>query len=159
MSILSSSTNQKALALGAIAGIRAMTAPALLSNHFHHSPTIFLEGTKLGYLQKSGVATGTKLLAVLEMLGDKIPNVPDRIKPIELLPRVVSGGLVGATLAEANGESRITGGLLGVVGALASSYVFFFLRTRLVKITGLPDATFALMEDALALKAGSAILK
>ncbi|MBC3541623.1 DUF4126 family protein [Rufibacter sediminis] len=159
MQLTPSTTNQKAFALGAIAGMRAMTAPAILSDYLSDSNSLFLDGSRLGYLQKSGVATGMKILAVAELIGDKLPQTPKRIKPIQLAPRVFSGALVGATIAEANGDSKITGGLLGVVGALAGSYAFYHLRKRLRKMTGLPDATFALMEDALALKAGTAIMK
>ncbi|GGK68690.1 membrane protein [Rufibacter glacialis] len=145
--------------MGAIAGMRAMVAPAILSNHLSNSPTLFLQGSQLDYLQKSGVATGMKVLAVAELIGDKLPMTPNRIKPLQLVPRIFSGALVGATLAEANGENRVTGALLGVVGALAASYAFFYLRKNLGKMIGLPDASFALLEDALAVKAGTAILK
>jgi uncharacterized membrane protein len=158
MNLVANHTNQNAFALGAIAGMRAMSAPALLSNHLANSPSLLLTGTKLGYLQRTGVATGMKVLAVAELIGDKIPKTPNRISPMQLLPRVLSGALVGATIAEINGESKITGSLLGVVGALAGSYAFFFLRKKLGDISGFPDAAFALMEDALALKVGSAVL-
>ncbi|WP_207430181.1 DUF4126 family protein [Sabulibacter ruber] len=154
-----STTHQKALALGAIAGMRAMTAPALVTDHYAKSPTFFLEGTGLNFLQNKNVSTSLKILAVAELIGDKFPQLPNRIAPLQLLPRVVSGALVGATVAEAEGESKVTGGLLGVVGALVSSYAFYFLRQKLGKLTGLPDATFAVMEDALALKVGTAVLK
>ncbi|WP_210488853.1 DUF4126 family protein [Rufibacter aurantiacus] len=156
---LSLTTHQKALAMGAIAGMRAMTAPAILANHLSDSPSLSLAGSKLNYLQKSGVATGMQILAVAEMFGDKFPQVPKRIVPIELLPRVFSGALVGATIAELNGESRVTGGLLGIVGAVASSYAFYFLRKKLGKATKLPDAALALAEDALAVKLGTSILR
>ncbi|KAA3438245.1 DUF4126 family protein [Rufibacter hautae] len=159
MELSLSSTHQKAFAMGAVAGMRAMTAPAILSNHFIDSPSLGLAGSNFNYLQKSGVATGMKILAFAEMFGDKIPKVPNRIAPIELLPRVFSGALVGATIAEANGESRITGGLLGIVGAVASSYAFYYLRKKLGKATGLPDAALALAEDALAVKLGTTILR
>ncbi|ALJ00513.1 DUF4126 family protein [Rufibacter tibetensis] len=159
MKLIPSTTNQKAMALGAIAGMRAMTAPAILSNHFANSHSFFLDGSSLGYLQKSGVATGMKVLAVAELIGDKLPFTPKRIKPLQLMPRAFSGALVGATIAESNGESRITGALYGLVGAMAASYVFYYLRKNLVKVSGIPDGAFALMEDALALKVGTSILK
>ncbi|RNI30574.1 DUF4126 family protein [Rufibacter latericius] len=159
MNLTPSTSNQKALALGAVAGMRAMTAPAILSDHFAESPSLLLDGSNMNYFQKSGVATGMKVLAVAELIGDKLPFTPKRIIPMQLIPRVFSGALVGAAIAESNGDSKITGGLLGVVGALASTYAFFYLRKKLRKATGLPDAAFALMEDALALKMGTAALK
>ncbi|WP_205500837.1 DUF4126 family protein [Rufibacter psychrotolerans] len=159
MALTTSTTKQKALALGAIAGLRAVTAPALVTDHFSKSPTIFLQGTPLQPLQNPTLATVLKILALAELIGDKLPHMPNRIAPLQLVPRAVSGAVVGATLAEAEGESRVTGALLGLVGALTAAYAFFFARQKLGQLTGLPDSLFALLEDALALKGGAAVLR
>jgi uncharacterized membrane protein len=136
-----------------------MAAPALLSHYLSQSPDPQLSDSPLHYLQNSTLATGMKVLAIAELVTDKLPKTPDRISPPQLLVRALSGALVGATLSEANGERKVIGALLGGLGAVAASYAFFFLRKKLKEATPLPDAAYALMEDFLVVSAGSAILK
>lgn len=154
-----SKSGTQALGLGAIAGMRSMSAPALLSHFLSQSPASRLGGSPLHYLQSGKLATGMKLLAVAELVADKIPHVPDRTMPPSLVVRTLSGALVGATLSEAYGESKVTGALLGGLGAIAASYAFLFLRKKLTQSTPLPDAAFAVAEDILAISAGAALLK
>jgi uncharacterized membrane protein len=66
---------------------------------------------------------------------------------------------VGATLALANNQSKIGGALLGGLAAATSTYLFFYLRKNLVETTGLPDTTFGLLEDSLALSGGYLVAK
>src|SRR6187431_778236 len=120
----------QAIGLGAIAGMRSMAAPALLSHFLTHHPAGALYNTRLRYLQRPLVATGLKFLAGAELIGDKLPQTTNRISPPQLAMRVLSGAVVGATVAGAHKKSKITGGMLGMVGALAASYGFFFLRKK-----------------------------
>jgi uncharacterized membrane protein len=159
MEAIFSKSRTQAIGLGAIAGMRAMSAPALLSDFLSTSPTHTLDDSPLHYLQNPGLATGLKLLAVAEMLTDKLPNIPDRISAPSLLVRTLSGALVGATISEAHGERKISGALLGGIGAIAASYAFFFLRKKLSQATPLPDTAYALLEDFLVISAGRALLK
>ncbi len=153
------STYKLSLGLGAVAGMRALSAPALLSHFLVKAPKGNLNFSVLHYLQKPAVATGLKLAAGTELAGDKMPNMADRISPPQLLVRALSGAVVGATIAEAHHDSKVTGALLGGLAAVASSYVFYYLRRELGRVSGWPDATFAVLEDTLALSAGAALLK
>jgi hypothetical protein len=49
--------------------------------------------------------------------------------------------------------------LLGGLAAATSTYLFFYLRKNLVETTGLPDTTFGLLEDSLALSGGYLVAK
>ena len=152
-------TYLRALGMGTVAGMRAVTAPMLLSHLLVKSPAGELNFSRLHYLQLPKVALGLKLAAGAEILGDKLPNVPDRTILPELLARVLSGAVVGASLAMANKQNTLTGAFIGGAAAAASSYLFRFLRKKLVSTTGLPDVSIAVLEDALALTGGYRLAK
>lgn len=73
-------------------------------------------------MQSSKTSTIFKVLAASEMLGDKFPNVPDRIEPGGLLSRSLSGALVGATLSCAQRKEDLIGAGTGFISALVSTY-------------------------------------
>ena len=149
----------QALGLGAIAGMRAVAAPALLSHYLTNDPAGALYNTPLRYLQRPWMATGLKLLAGVELVGDKLPATGARISPPQLGARLFSGAVVGATVAGANQKPKITGALLGIVGALAASYGFYFLRKKVGQESGLPNLALGLMEDALMASGGIALMQ
>ena len=151
--------NLQALGLGAVAGMRAVAAPAILSHFLTNDPAGSLYNTPLRLLQRPLVATSLKFLAGAELIGDKLPVAPDRIAPTQLAARVLSGAVVGATVAGANEKSKVTGAMLGIAGALAASYGFFFLRKKLGQGSGLSNIALGLMEDALMAGGGIAIMK
>ena len=152
-------TNLQALGLGAIAGMRAMAAPALLSHYLTNDPAGSLYDTKLRYLQRPMVATSLKFLAGAELIGDKLPMTGDRISAEQLIPRIISGAVVGATVAGANEKPKLTGALLGMAGAIAASYAFFYLRKKLGQESGLPNIVLGLAEDAIMASGGIAMLE
>lgn len=147
------------LGLGTIAGFRSMTAPALLTANFAKFHPQGLAGSPLRYLQKPLVATGFKLLAGGELVGDKLPHMPDRIAPPVLLGRLLSGALVGAALYKANHGRTLSGALLGGVAALAATYGSFWLRQKTTDESGLPSAVVGSLEDMLVLGSGLALSK
>ncbi len=139
---------------GVIAGMRSMSAPALASHYLSRSFSPALAGSPLRFLQSAKVATGLKVLAGTELIGDKLPGVPNRIAAPVLTFRILSGALVGAAHHVQKNQSMPTGAVLGGVGAVAGSYAFYFLRTQLAKKTTDPDWVYALLEDALMVTAG-----
>ena len=152
-------TYLRVLGLGAVAGMRAAYAPMLLSHFLVRSPAGALNFSRLHYLQNRKVSIGLKVAAAAEIVVDKLPTTPNRTVQSQLGARVLSGALVGATLALANNQSKITGAVLGGLGAVASAYLFFNLRKSLVQTTGLPDTAIALLEDGLALAGGYRVLQ
>lgn len=145
--------------LGALAGFRSMTAPALLSSNLVKYRPQALAGSPLRYLQKPLVAHGLKLLAAGEMVGDKLPQAPDRTAPKVLLGRALSGALVGAALYKVNHGKVWNGALVGTLSAVAATYASFYLRKSVDKETGLPDGLVGGAEDILTLLTGLALSK
>ena len=141
------------LSLGIVAGLRSMTAPAVVcwASHFgwlslSHSPLNFLT-----YRVSLVIFT---LLALGEFIGDKLPNTPSRTSLFPLIARAVFGALAGAALVITAGASLAAGIVFGAAGAILGSFLGFFLRRTLTRSVGLPDLPVALLEDLVAVGAG-----
>ncbi|HEX8427277.1 DUF4126 family protein [Hymenobacter sp.] len=145
--------------LGALAGFRSITAPALLSNNLSKFHTRGLAKSPLRLLQKPWVAAGLKMMAAGEMVGDKLPAAPDRTAPPVLAGRALSGALVGATLYKVNHDSVLKGALLGGAVAVAATYGSLFLRKKSTAESGLPSSVVGGFEDILVIGAGLALSK
>lgn len=149
----------KTIGLAAMAGMRSMSAPALLSDYLKEHPSRRLRNTPLYFMQSEKAATIFKILAAIEMLGDKSPSAPDRIKPSSLLVRGLSGALVGATLSRARRKRNVGGGAVGFISALASSYIIYYLRKKLAKNSLIPDPVLGFLEDLLVVKGGQRLFQ
>src|ERR687898_267758 len=88
----------RALGLGAVAGVRSMSAPALLSRAASRSEIEGIEDTLFAFLASPRAARILTVLAIGEALADKLPFSPDRTSVPGLVGRMASGGLVGAAL-------------------------------------------------------------
>ncbi|MDO7850604.1 DUF4126 family protein [Hymenobacter convexus] len=141
-----------------LAGMRSMSAPAFLSHYFSHQPTSGLAGSSLRLLQKPFTAGLLKAVAAGEMVGDKLPNAPDRIALPVLTGRLLSGALVGAAWYRSRHGSALGGGLLGAAVAFASTIVSYALRTGISEKSGVPSALVGVGEDALVLASGKALI-
>jgi uncharacterized membrane protein len=142
-----------AFAIGFIAGLRSMTAPAVVSWAAHwkwldlqHSHLAFLGSTAAVYILTAG--------AIVEFIVDKLPKAPRRTEPLGLIARFALGGLSGAALCAAANQSVVLGGVVGGVGGVAGGFAGYEARTRLVKALKVPDIVVALLEDAVAIGSG-----
>ena len=147
-----------ALGFAALTGSRAMGGPTFLSRYLSSRPLApSLARSPLRFLAKPGVATAFRLLIGGEMVGDKLPNTPDRTVPQQLATRAASGALVGATWYKAQGGSALTGALVGGLGTVAATYLAFLLRKSISEQTRTPSELVGLGEDMLVLAGGRAL--
>lgn len=91
------------------------------------------------------------VLAIGELIGDKLPFTPARTAPFPLIARLCFGGLVGALAATGLKGSIPEGIILGALGALLGAFAGFHIRRLIVQRTGWPDWPVALAEDAFAI--------
>ncbi|MBC7921363.1 MAG: DUF4126 family protein [Ferruginibacter sp.] len=147
-------TYWKAFGLGVVAGMRTLVAPALLSHKLVGTVPIRQPTEPVHYLAQPPTALALTLLAAGEILGDKVPNVPDRTSPPQFGARIASGATCGALLSGVEGASPPVGAVAGGLGAAVGTLAFFHLRRWLDHEVGLPDPLVALAEDALAIGAG-----
>lgn len=130
----------RALGIGAVAGLRSMTAPA---------STLFTHDRRL--------ARVARYAALGELIADKLPFVPARTALPSLAFRVAIGGVCGDAVARRQHASRTGGAALGVLGAVAGTYLGYTLRSAVTRRRLVPDVVVALVEDALAVAAARAI--
>jgi uncharacterized membrane protein len=138
--------------IGLFAGLRSMTAPAVTAWAVHLG-RLRIDGplSFIGSIPSVAIFT---VLAVLELVVDKLPNTPNRTAPRGLIARIVTGGLTGACVAAGAAQRPLVGGVLGVVGAVVGCFGGYQARKRLVKVLRTRDINVALVEDLVAI-AGS----
>jgi uncharacterized membrane protein len=140
-----------AAGLGAIAGLRSMAAPALLSHEMAE------EGHPHSGLERLLASDATaRILAIMaggEMVGDKLPFIPDRTTAVPLLGRAAMGFLTAAAYASRRRQNVLLPALAGTAAALAATYAAFYIRKAAAEELKLPDRLLGLMEDALVVAA------
>ncbi len=142
-----------AVGLGVVAGMRSMSAPALVTKIARHGK-LAVPGSKLGFLNGKGALSTTLLLAAGEIVADKLPKTPSRTDMGPLITRAVSGGLSGAVLCVAKKRSVWLGVMYGAMGALGAAFAAYHLRKTVTESLGLPDSVVGLAEDAVVASMG-----
>jgi hypothetical protein len=80
-----------------IAGLRSLTAPAVVS-WAAHIGWLHLENTWPAFLGYAFTPYILSILAIGELIADKLPKTPSRKAPMPFAARVVIGALCGAAL-------------------------------------------------------------
>src|SRR5512140_3033984 len=93
-----------AVGIGIVAGLRSLTAPALVS-WAAHLGWIDLQASVLAFMGSTVAVAIFSLLAVVEYVADLLPRTPRRTTPIPLTARIALGALSGACLCAAAGQS------------------------------------------------------
>lgn len=140
--------------LGALAGMRSTSAPLIASHILSHHQLKKPDHSSLRLMQSKNVALVLKILAVGEIIGDKLPSAPNRIKPTSLGFRMLSGALAGACVYKATGDKAAIGALIGGAVAFASTFGSYFLRKGTVKTSHVIDPIVGAIEDALVIGSG-----
>jgi uncharacterized membrane protein len=115
---------------------------------------IHLDGTSLGWMNTMGALCLFTLLAIGELIVDKLPQTPARTAPMGLIARVVMGALSGAALSVSGGRGLAIGAVLGALGGVAGAFAGYQIRHGLVTHNKLPDFVVAVVEDLLAISGG-----
>jgi uncharacterized membrane protein len=139
--------------LGFIDGLRSMTAPAIVCWAAHFG-WLRLSDTKLAFLEHPATLIVVTLLALGELVADKLPNTPARTAPVGLIARIFLGGACGAAAAIAIGLSLPIAIVVGCIGAVVGTFTGYHVRHFLVTRAHLPDLAVALGEDLFAILGG-----
>lgn len=146
-----------AFLIGVIAGSHTMTAPTVVAwaanRHW-----LNLDNSLLAFMGSTAAVAVFTLLALGELIIDKLPSTPSRTKLPGLVGRGVLGGLSGACIATSGGQSMVIGAVLGMAGGLAGAFAGYEARTRLVRSLRAPDLVIALFEDLVAIVGGLLIV-
>jgi uncharacterized membrane protein len=142
-----------AFAIGIVSGMRSLTAPAVAAWAAHRN-WLNLAGTRVAFMGSTAAVAIFTVLAIVELITDKLPWTPSRTAPVGLVARFLCGALSGACVGVSAGQSLASGAILGAAGGLAGAFAGYQWRTDLVKALKVPDFVIALVEDAIAIGAG-----
>jgi uncharacterized membrane protein len=138
-----------AFLIGLFAGLRSLTPPAAVAWAVHLGWLKLVRPLSLiGSLPALIILS---LLAITEIILDKLPNTSSRTAPPGLIARIVIGGFTGACVSVGGGRSAFVGTGLGVIGGIAGCFGGYQARARLVKSLRQPDFNIALLEDLIAI--------
>jgi uncharacterized membrane protein len=136
------------LIIGVAAGLRAATPLAALALGAYLG-WIDLTGTWAAFAGNIITVVVLVLIAILELVGDQLPQTPSRKSPPAFTGRVIAGALAGTVLGLATG-AWIAGLILGAIGAVAGTLGGFEIRRLMARAFG-RDLPAALIEDAVAI--------
>jgi uncharacterized membrane protein len=143
-----------AFLIGCIAGLRTLTALALVS-WASYLGRLHLDATWLAFLGYAWTPWIVTLLAVGELIGDQLPSTPSRTVPLGFGARLVTGAVSGVAVTTAGGA--MAGGIVaGIAGAVFGTLAGHAFRLRLAAAFR-NDHPAAFIEDAIALGGALAI--
>ncbi|SEM56025.1 Uncharacterized membrane protein [Luteibacter sp. UNCMF331Sha3.1] len=137
-----------ALLIGVVAGLRALMAPAAVAFAARFGG-LALSGTPLAFMGYAWTPWILGILAVGELVTDKLPTTPSRKIPVQFGTRLITGALSGACIGAAH--DMLVGGLIaGIVGAAIGTWGGSALRTKMAAAFG-KDTPAAIVEDIVAI--------
>src|SRR5438093_13450240 len=137
-----------AFLIGFFAGLRSLMAPAATAWAVHLSWLKIQRPLSLiGAVPSVAIFT---LLAIVELVADKLPQTPSRTSPPGLIARIVTGGLTGACVAADGAQGALLGAVLGAIGGVMGCCGGYQARTRLVKALGMREIYVAMLEEQVA---------
>ena len=138
-----------AFLIGLFAGLRSLTPPAAVAWAVHLGwLTLRRPLSLVGSLPAVIILS---VLAITEIIFDKLPNTPSRTAPPGLIGRIVTGGFTGACVSVGGGKSALVGAGLGVIGGIVGCFGGYHARAWLVKALRQPDFNVAMIEDLIAI--------
>lgn len=134
------------VAIGFASGLRAFTPLALVCwvAVWGWMP---LGGSRLAFLGTIVGAAVVSLLALAELIGDKLPFTPSRLTPGPLGGRMVTSALAAAAVSLGAGQSWILGVICALTGCMGGAFAGFHIRRTIVRRLGVTDWIVALAED------------
>jgi uncharacterized membrane protein len=140
-----------ALLIGVVAGLRTLTAPAVVA-WAAWLGWIDLSTSWASFMGSPWAVGVFSVLALGEFVDDQAPSTPSRKVPLQFGARLASGALAGAALG-ASGGATVPGLVAGMVGAVVGTYGGAWARGRMAAMFG-SDRPAAFIEDAVAILGG-----
>jgi uncharacterized membrane protein len=142
-----------AFLIGVVAGLRAMTAPAVVC-WAAHLGWINLNGSHLAWMGSIIAVAIFTLAAIGELVNDKLPKTGPRTAPPSVVIRCLMGAICGAAFAIAGSQALLVGAVAGIVGALVGTFGGYQVRHQIVAGLKIKDLPIALIEDVIAVGGG-----
>jgi uncharacterized membrane protein len=145
-----------ALGIGFMCGLRAF-APLALVSWLAHWGWMPLAGSHLAFLGTTTGAVIVSIIALVELVADKLPKTPKRTEAGPLAGRMITGVMCAVAVFAAAGQSLVIGIICGVIGSIAGAFAGYHARRALVSGLRIPDFIVAVVEDIFAI-GGSLLL-
>ena len=143
-SVNNPSTVLTPIILGGLTGIRSASPLAAISTF----ETALGDERLQTLLASPWVKLGLQIMALGELVFDKLPFIPARTDLLPMLGRMGLGGIVGALTYP---RARLLGALLGAAAAAGVTIASYHIRRTLTHDYGLADPFVALAEDIFVL--------
>lgn len=134
--------------MGLMAGSRPFVASMVVSWAASRG-WLKIRDQRLEVLAQSRTTQILTVLALGEIICDKLPAAPSRTSPAPFAGRVVSGALGGYVIGAAR-DRHVSGLIVGATGAVIGTLLLRAVRRTLADATG-RDWPAAMLEDALAI--------
>jgi uncharacterized membrane protein len=146
-----------AFLFGFVDGLRSLTPPAIVC-WAAHLGWLHFDGTKFAFVEHRSTLVVFTLLAMIELVVDKLPNTPSRTAPVGLIARIILGGASGLALATGAGISGLLPGMIASIGAIVGAFGGYHARRAVVLRAHVPDFVAAIAEDAITIAGGLLIV-
>jgi uncharacterized membrane protein len=146
-----SHTPALAVGIGAVAGLRTFTAPAVLAWAAQRR-WIRMGNSPFATIISPKASKQITDFAVSELIADKLPFTPSRLKPGPFAARILSGAVCGVAIYSVVKRPLKEGAILGGLGAIAGAFAGYHVRRKLS--ADMPHLSVALLEDAVAIGGG-----
>ena len=137
-----------AIGIGIVAGLRSMTAPAILSWAVYFG-WLGLQGTPLSFMGSIAAVAIFSVFAIGELVVDKLPQTPKRTAGPPFIARILMGALCGACFCASVSQSLLIGAVLGAIGGVIGTFGGYEIRRRLVRSLNINDILLAIPEDLI----------
>ena len=142
-----------AFGIGVVAGLRCMTAPAVVA-WAAHMGVLHLGGSHLAFMGSAWAVGLFTLGALGEFVADQLPSTPPRTQAVGLIARIITGSLCGACFGASASASIAVAALAGAVGGIAGAFAGYHARVGLVRALKVKDLLVAIPEDLVAIGLG-----
>lgn len=139
--------------MGVASGMRSLASPAIVSQ-LAKSGLAPVNHSALGFLNSPVTAKTAAIMAIGEVITDKLPFIPKRTQTPSLVFRAISGAASGAAVTSARKRSVLWGALIGAAAAIGATYGAYHARRWAAEKFDVPDPIIAVLEDALVVGCG-----
>jgi uncharacterized membrane protein len=138
--------------IGVIAGLRALTAPAVVA-WAAFLGWIDVDGKWSQWVAHPITVTVLTIFLLVELVTDQLPKTPSRRTPPQFITRLLTGAFAGAVIGSASHHTFIGLGA-GIIGAVLGTLGGAEARSRLAAANGGKDRPVAIGEDIVAVGGG-----
>jgi len=140
-----------ALVLGLVAGMRSMLPPAVLAITLTRRPEYAPASAPAEWFTLLPLAIILVIMALGELVADKLPRTPNRTALGPFIARLASGAIAGAVFVQIGHLNPWLGAACGAIGAAVGTFGAFHARRFVGRVTGIRDPFIGAAEDAVAI--------